>query len=479
MKTSMKHTVVSCTLGLMLLAGAGQADVPREITGPQALVTDRGGALAAEGCNRALHMRVTQWELRDAHDGEKPPPGHRWLVLSLEVESIMPTDLIFDLDYQEAVLIGSLKRQGYLLVNGERVYRRAELEGDSDAITDSFVLGRAGAMLSGSLVYAVPESGIESLSLRYYHDEYAPLVIPLLVGNKRPPDVGREAAQLVEANELMEIGVHSVELHKNWQGRAAPPGMAWLAVDLRGRGLWRTTADALALDRDADPAAEVALPRVMEYVEGQGLLQAVVDTTHGYVRDSELSSLPGNPAWLPDAWAGGMAVYAVPDDAEHIELVAYFPEFRATGISSVIRPPMRFTLREGELPKAAIEPLARIEDQPTPVTIHALGVRDTFAGHQAGEGEALVLVEAEMTNLSGTGGMMEVADRFRLRAPQGELVAAYQRGPIELVEPFWLPADDEPRRFMLLYRLRATADELEFEYGGVSVNEVFRLALTP
>lgn len=479
MKASIKHTVVSCTLGLMLLAGAGQADVPREITSPQALITERGGGLAAEGCNRALHMRVTQWELRDEHGGEQPPPGHRWLVLSLEVESIMPIDLMFDLNYQEAVLIGSLKRQGYLLVNGEQVYRRAELEGDSDAIADSFVLGRAGATLSGSLVYAVPASGIESLSLHYYHDEYAPLVISLLAGDKRQPDIGREAAQQVEANELMEIGVHSVDLHESWQDRAAPPGMAWLAVDLRGRGLWRTTADALALDRDADPTAEITLPRVMEYVEGQGLLQAVVDTTHGYVRNSELSSLPDNPAWLPDAWAGGMAVYAVPEDAERIELVAYFPEFRAAGITSDIRPPMRFILREGTPPTEDAEPLVLIEDEPTPVTIHALGVRDTFAGHHAGEGKTLVLVEAEMTNLSGTGGMMEVASRFRLQAPQGELVAAYQRGPTELVEPFWLPANNEPRRFMLLYRLTALADEIEFEYGGVAVNQVFRLALTP
>ncbi|RCV87623.1 hypothetical protein [Billgrantia montanilacus] len=477
MKNTIKQAVASLGLCLGLLTGAASAEVPRTIPGPQALTVERGGALAAEGCNRALHMRITDWALRDEHAGEAPPPGHRWLVLSLEVENIMPADLIFDLDYPEEVLIGSLERQGYLLVNGERVYRRARMSGDSDAIIDSFVLGRIGAMISGSLVYPVPDAGIESLSLRYYHDDYAALEVPLMAGESRKPEADREAAQQVEANDLMEVGVQGFDLHERWEGHAAPPGMIWLVVDLRGRGKWVAMADALALDRDADPSADIELPRVMEYVEGRGLLQAVIDTTHGYVRDSELGSLPDNPAWLPDAWAGGMAVFAIPEDAEGIELVAYFPEFRATGITPDIRPSMRFRLRDGTTSAASVESLALIEDEPTPVTIHALGALDAFSEYRAEEGETLVLVEASMTNLSGTGGMMTVTDRFRLRAPQGELVAAYQRGPVELVEPFWLPADDEPRHFMLLYRLDALADDLEFEYGGVSVNESLRLAL--
>lgn len=51
------------------------------------------------------------------------------------------------------------------------------------------------------------------------------------------------------------------------------------------------------------------------------------------------------------------------------------------------------------------------------------------------------------------------------------MVAAYQRGPIELDEPFWLPANDEPRHFMLLYRFAEPAESQEFEYRGVSVNQ--------
>lgn len=48
---------------------------------------------------------------------------------------------------------------------------------------------------------------------------------------------------------------------------------------------------------------------------------------------------------------------------------------------------------------------------------------------------------------------------------------AYQRGRIELNEPFWLPANDELRHFMLLYRFDEPVESLEFEYRSVSVNQ--------
>lgn len=466
-------------IGLVWLAGLATSDVladPPSTIDPEALnESGKQGEVFAEGCNRALHMRVTEWAVHDEYAGQAPPPGQRWLALELEVENRMPADLIFDLDYEEAVLIASLERQGFLLVDGQRVSRRTQFDRDTHAIDDGFVLGRIGDTRQGSVVYAIPASGIDTLSFHYYHDDYAALSIRLL--GEMATAAGRAPTDNipVQGNDLMDIAVVSVEFPDSLHGQAPPEDMSWLAVDLRGRSRWENPADALALDRDAEIDAKVDLPHVMEYVEAGGLLQAVVDGGHGYVRNAELSSLLDDPVWLPEVMAGGIAVFPVPEDAEHIELVTYFPEFRAAGILSGIRPPLRFTLLDDAAPTDHAEPLALIEDEPTPVSIHALGYRDRFAGHRAAEDEVLLLVEASMTNLSGVGGMMAVSERLRPLVPEGELVAAYQRGPVELVEPFWLPANDEPRHFMLLYRFVQPAEEHEFAYGGVSINSQISL----
>jgi hypothetical protein len=424
-------------------------------------------SLPASGCNRAFSLHVLDVEFVDEWQSSLLPPGWRWLVLEVRFDNWMPSDLVFGLGYQEALLVASLERQLYLLVNDRLVVRARN---DGDDLNTPFILPRTGSQQQGRVAFAVPEEDITSLSLRYYHDQYAPLIVPLL-DEIAQPQASRQAAQNVDGHDLLALGVHDVGLHREWRGETAPEGMQWLTLDLRGQGEWHTPVDARALDVSAELDEKGSLRRVMEYIEAPGLLQVVVDERHGYVRDAELSSLEDDPALLPDAWAGGSAVFAVPEDAERIELVAYMPQFGGTDISSEIRPALRFPLQEGEPSPSEAEPIAVIEDDPIRVTLHTLEPVDAFAGHAAEERGKLVLIEASMSNLSGVGGMMAVAGRFRLQEPEGELVAVLQRGPIPLDEPFWLPANDEPRHFMLLYRLQAPADELEIEYGGVSATE--------
>lgn len=431
-------------------------------------------SLPASGCNRAFSLHVESIDFMDELEGQSPPPGQRWLTLEIRFESWMPSDLLFGLGYPEPLLVATLARQLYLLVDN-RLVVRARVFGDSD-LDDGFVLPRTGTMQEVRVAFAVPEQELSSLSLRYYHDQYAPLVVTLL-DEKESPSALREQALQADGHDLLSLGVQQFSLHDQWQGEPALEGMQWLVVDLRGEGEWTTSVDARALAASADLEDKAALRRVMEYVEAPGLLQVVVDNRHAYVRDLEQSTLEEEPPLLPEVWAGGQAVFPVPKDAETLELVAYMPKFSGGNISSEIRPTLRFPLREGDVPSPQGEPLALIEDVPTPLTLHRASYVPSFAGHRAEEGESLLLIEASMTNLSEVGGMMAVSQRLSLQVPEGELVAAYQRGPLALKEPFWLPADDEPRHFMLLYRFESTAESYDFEYGGVSVNERFRLVL--
>lgn len=457
---------------LLCFCLAAQAE-QRRLTAADLTAVDEPVALAAEGCNRAFHFSVSQAELRASHAGHAAPTGQRWLVLDLAVENRMPVDLLYDLGYREDILVASLSRQFYLLVNGRQIARRTLFENDgSAAMPNEFVLSGWGERIEGELVYPVPATDVKTLSLNYYHDEYAPVTLTLL--GEAADSTTQAPIQPIQSNDLMEIGVFGVESAQKWNGRAAPDGMIWLAVDLRGRGHWSITADALALDREASPEQRVRLPKVMEYVEAQGLLQVVVDSKYAFVRDPELGTLSAEPAFLPDAMAGGVGVFAVPEGAESIVLQVHFPEFRGPGIDEPIPESMIFALEGPQVaPESEETAGSLIEDVPTPFTLHGVERTEAYADHAAGPDEQLLIVDASMRNTSPVGGMMNISTRVDLIIDDGELaefVGVFNAGPMVLREPFWLPAGGQPRHFHLVFRAAADLSPKALDYRGVSLN---------
>ncbi len=467
------HAIGLILLALILSLSASQAgELPARLNAVD-LALDSSHSLSAEGCNRALHFRVTGIELRDRYAGQAPPPGQHWLVMDARVENRMPADLLFDLDYREEILIASVRRQLYLLVNGELVTRRVLFEDDDGAMDDNFILGRIGEGMGGRLVYPVPAEGIESLSLRYYHDEFAPAVVVLMGQSDRDAASMPAPSGSVKSNDLMTIGMMGASFQPEWHGQAAPDGMEWLVVDLRGQGTWVIEADALALNRAADPRDKIDLPKVMEYVQAQGLLTAVADGHYAYPRNLSLSLIPDEPAFLPDVFAGGKAVFPVPIDSKTIQLEVHFPEFRGPGIATPIPDSMNFVLRGDPLAVPQADGVTGIDDEPTPFTLHALKQLDQFVDHSAGPGQTLIILDASMRNTSPVGGMMAISGRIDLLTADGskiEYLGIYNSGPIPLAEPFWLPAGGAPRRFNLVYQTSLDKLPKELDYRGVSVN---------
>lgn len=438
----------------------------------------RAEGLPASGCNRAFSLHVTGMTFETHLDGEVAPPGRQWLVLDMRFDNWISADLIFKLDYQEALLVGSLARQLYLLVDDRRVVRPRLPENAPSE--DTFVLGQTGSQQEVRVAFAVPEGECSSLSLSYHHDQYADIVIPL-IGQRADARQQRQGAQQQAGNDVMSLGIHDVSFHESWLGEAAPDGMQWLVADLRGQSEWQTEIDALAVHTDAASSGKEPLHRVMEYVGGDVMLQAVVDDQYSYLREQRLSTLPATPAWLSHAWAGGEAVFAIPQDAQQVELVAYFGQFFAPGIAAVNRAPLRFPISKGEPLDGAAgsPPLTEINDSPTPVTLYGSTSLETFAGHQAGPGETLLLLDVSMGNTSEEGGMMKVAERFQVVAgeePPVMPLGVYLPANHVLKEPFLLPSGDQ-RRFQLLYRLDSLSKELELVYRGVSTND--RVSLAP
>ena len=428
--------------------------------------------LPASGCNRAFSLHVTDMRFDTSFDGEAAPPGRQWLIMDVRFDNWITADLIYKLGYQEAVLVGSLARQLYLLVD-DRLVVRPRLPAAAPG-GDTFVLGQVGSQKDVRVAFAIPEEECSSLILSYHHDQYADIVIPLM-GEVTDAREQRQSALQQGGNDVMSLGLHDVSFHDSWLGEPAPEGMHWLVADLRGQSEWQTQIDALAVRSGAEAAAKAPLPRVMEYVGGDVMLQAVVDGQYSYLREQRLSSLQVTPAWLTHAWAGGDAVFAIPRDAEQVELVAYFGEFIAPGIASLKRSPIRLPVSEGEplSEGASSSSLMEIADSPTPVTLHGASTVENFAGHQAEDGETLLLLDVSMANTSDEGGMMRVSERFQVVSTEGQSlmpVGVYLPGPQALAEPFLLPAQDQ-RRFRLLYRLNSASTALQLEYAGVSVNE--------
>jgi hypothetical protein len=424
---------------------------------------------AQVACNRALSLHVHTAHLADLFDGIAPPPGHCWLVLDASFENHMPVDLILGLNYQEAVLIGSIERQLFLLVNGERVYRaRLPENGTSE---DAFVIPNMGDRVRFEVAYPVPVEDPTQLSLRYYHDQYQPIIVELLdAGSPTSPEADQH-----EANDLLALSIHGHQRLDVFEGVAAPARMQWLVVDLRGRSLWTTEADARALDVQAGLNDKARQPRVLEYLEAAGLLQARVDGRHAYPRHLELGGLPTNPAFLPEVEAGGLAVFPVPADAEKVELLVQFPLLAGREISRDIRPTARFTLIDGQSASAP-ETLLEIDDAPVPLSIHRVERVQGYADQSARAGEQLLRVSVSQRNLSNTGGMMRISQRLGFE-DGAELIGVFLRGPLALQEPFWLPPGNEPREFELLIRAPAGLRALTISYSGVSGQSSGRLAL--
>lgn len=432
--------------------------------------------LPLSGCNRAFSIHVLNTSVQEILGDKPAPEGFAWLVLDLRFDNWNSADLIFKLDKPEALLVGSLRRQLYLLINGNTVVR-PELPQQAPS-EDSFVLPRIGATQAVSVAYLVPTERCESMVLSYHHEDYADIKIPL------QGTLPQESQPLSELqNDVMALGLFAVDVSTEYRGHRAPAGMQWLVVDIRGQSRWRTEINALGVDAKASTTAKTNHSRVMEYIGADTMLQVVVDGTYAYLPLKQFGTLANPPAWLTYAYAGGESVYAIPNRFERLELVAYFGTFVAPGIANRHRPPLRFDLtafmQKNALKAASIDQSANpadvkflIADKPLPLTVHGTQKLQTYAGIEAVAEESLLLVDMSLENPTEENGTMLISERLTVSTNTQSKVkplGLFLPGATAFAEPFLLPSA-ESRRFYVLFHVAANA-EVELSYAGISLNE--------
>ncbi len=443
-----------------------QAQTPAETRGTEPAGADMDLSAGPQvlsppvrGNNRGFSVSVFGVELLDELAGDPAPNGMKWLVMDARFVNDQAIDLLLELNYEEALLLGPLHRQLFAVVNG--VHARPAVRPDSrvpGVLPDSVRLLNTGDGVRGRVAFVVPDEPVYALSLHYYHDLFPPLRAELMAAPDREEVTALH--QGISENQ-MEVWVTAVEETESLNGVSAPEGMVWLAVDVKGEGQRMDEIDALAVERGADPNDTVANARVTDYLRADDLLQVVADGRDRSVRDPVLSTLPMNPTFLPDVRTGGRMVFPVPADAKALELVFDFPEYqRAAGAQ--FPDPIRFTLR-GD-PQAVPEPavLARIEDNPLPLEILSARWR---------ENPVALEVEVQIRNVSGTGGMYKGVQRARLRMPDGSILQAastHFRGGMPFDDELWLPPRGEPRRFWFVFEPETAARRVDFHYNGVT-----------
>ncbi len=372
--------------------------------------------------------------------------------------------------------MANLKRQLYLVVNDNRIVRlHAAFDEQPNAVPNSFTLGSIGSIVQGKLAFEVPVSDASppSLQLRYYHDEYSPLVVS--VRQKRRDGETEQApakpADDVQQNKVASLSAYDFQSKKRIGSHTAPKGMRYVTVDLRGAASSHARPMRLALDANAKPSEKTELGKVFEYLKAESLLQVVVDGEYGYVIDPQLSELPAVPAFLPDVVAGGEAVFVVAEKVQSLELVCYFPQYKMAGGENLGVPePLRFTLEGEPRQPQARQAIAAIRDKPTPIGVMNQQVVRTYGGRQAAAGQAFLVLTLSARNESDEGGMFNVTSRFECETSTGKVkpIAVMLPGGVNLPEPLWLPAK-ERRTFDLLFAVPADEQAATLHYAGVSV----------
>jgi Mg-chelatase subunit ChlD len=429
--------------------------------------------LAAHGENRGLSIDVRSAQLMKKLGDRTARKGHRLLVLDTAWTDQIALDLIFELEYPEQFLVASVRRQCYLLINGTRVQRLVEdaskLPGHLPA---AFTLGRVGAVAQGRLVYEVPAEGVDSLSLRYYHDQYAPIDVPLLTAGEDEQADRRQPIAGPKSNNIGTFAVYGVGLKQQYKGRTAPPGLQYAVVDVRAKSEIGIQADALALRKDAPPDKKVRLAKVMEYLKAPRLLQMLVDGEYVALRVPGLSTLLPNPALLPDVMAGGKAVFLVPRQFDSLELACGFPRYKKSAGGDLGYPePLRFALKGEPVEPAARTAISVVNDKPIPFAVMDRTLTQQHGPLEAEAEQKLLVLSVSMKNISDEGGMFNVRSRVDLRLAdggKGTLKAVTSRGGAPLGEPIWLGAKQR-RSYELVFSIPASSKNATLGYAGVSV----------
>jgi len=478
----------------LALAAPEVADLREPIAAGTPVPIDVRSGASRSGAGLILHVtsvaRASKWQGLDA------PARSEWLVLDTKVENDIPPTLALDSKRGGGEALRVVQRQKLFLLHGEdaravAAAKRVKRPTDPDEhLPGSFVLNFAGDVRSGQVAFAVPPSSVDggNLQLRWYHDEVPPAVVTVR------GQVAHDSATAAAANEYVEVARPIVAFPDMWNGVAPPTGARWVSVALAGRSLSVGAAPAGKKkpkgplpfgqilepegEEDGKEAGPKLQPRPAYYLEAASHLELIADGQWARRAEPGLGTLPPEPTFLPDRFAGGTAVFLAPLDARSLELSCAFPQLTLENGDGLKPDALRFAL-EGE--PVAPEPeqaAVVIEDAPLPLALIGVERRQAVGEWSAEDGRTLLLIDCRIENRGPEEGFFAASGRFKIPGDNSvRAIGAVDRLGLPLVEPFLLPVGERRAFKVLLDAPDGIGGETRVSYAGTSLNPTVALEI--
>jgi hypothetical protein len=330
---------------------------------------------------------------------------------------------------------------------------------------------RPGAKTIGDVVFEIPAGSFTSADLRFYDDVSG--YLKLALAGEAP---ALKPLLPLQKNEIAELGVFAFENPAT--AIAAPKGFHAVAIELGVRSVWTTQGDAPAYENTA-PGTSVTRVNLLDWPETWKYINVVVDGDYACA-PTDASTLPNSARFIPEFFSGGRLVFAVPDDAQSLELVCEMAHAAAdSGVLDL--PPLVFPLA-GKKPAGPLaKPQLTIMDQMFEVAITDAKKTRTFAGESAGSNEQFVVLDVRVTNQGTTGEFFQPAEQLLLAGPDeaeiplDELTARSPRPPQAQVHL----APGMRRRFHVVFRLAAAIASPRLSFHGGEFMKQFPLEFSP
>jgi len=400
-------------------------------------------------------------------------------VLNAEWENLIPLTLVYQKQVPTEYQVPNMGDNLYLLVNGARVARLRPDGGDlpGHLPVKDFKLPRIGSKLRGNVVFDVPAEGLRTAELRFYDYAHGHMKIALVGAAGDVAGAEKPLAPPLK-NEVVEAAAYGVQKADAVGQRKAPPGMAFVTVELRARSTFTVDADAEAFDPKARPGQKTKVGHVADWKESRKYLQLVADGEYAYMAEPE-TELNEEPRFLPDVMTGGKVVFLAPADAKSLELRCDFPNAKASTGGGVFRPKGLTLALEGKRPAVPnVQPVVSVDDDVYRVQVVRQQQASEFAGQAAPAGEKFLVLDVTVMNRGGRDGQFFQTPQQLKYASEGgqqlELSPVTYQGVHRPAELIWVPPA-ERRSFQAVFAVGAGERRPRLAFAGVSKAEVLNL----
>ena len=425
--------------------------------------------------NRAVRWTIHSAARLDTLGPAEAPEGRNWMVFDVEWENLLTPRVVREQELPVTYSVRELSDHLYLVEEGKRLLPMETIKGIPNLIEgkNPVRLPHLGSTHRGLLVYSIAvDAKPKQLEFRYYDFAHGHMTVSVPGTDESKADmVSAEPALMESSNEIVTAGLFGIRKIGEIGGRVAPENMTFIEVDLRARSMFTFEADAGAFVPLARPGETIEVGTVSDWLEAHKYTHLLVDSEYAYTPDTELTTVPSNPRFLPDVMTGGNMVFMVPEPYESLVLRADFPNARLPG-GDVIRPePIRLNLKgEPDRPPER-DAIWQVTDDTIRVAITGLQRTDDFAGTMATPGKHFLVIDVTVSNHGGKPEFFQTAEQLRhvdahgLEAPPHPVSYEGRYRPVEHV---WVP-EGEQRAFQLAYLVDRGDTHLNLSYRGFTL----------